>query len=212
MYILFPKNYFRKISNKGFTIVELIIVIAIAGILASIAAPSALKWVDREKQNSYIRELISYLELVKKETRRWNGSCTLQTKTFYKNPYDFITKKFLGVEAFTVRCFGMNNSEIKTIVKRVPKIEHKVFQEVNLNTFSFTPKGHLSIPGNQDKLLIIVGGRTDSDSYQKPKCILLEAPIGMINTGVYQNNMRFYSGRFGSRQNSGLRGQTCLKL
>ena len=64
----------------------------------------------------------------------------------------------------------------------------------------------------QDTLLILVGGRPDADSYQKPKCILLESPIGIINTGIYQNNMRFYSGRFGSSQNSSLRKQTCFKL
>jgi len=48
------KNNFRMNAEKGFTIVELIISIAIIGLLASIAVPSALKWVDREKQNSYI--------------------------------------------------------------------------------------------------------------------------------------------------------------
>ena len=212
MYISISKNYLRKISNKGFTIVELLIVIAIVGILASIAAPSALKWVDREKQNSYIRELISYLELVKKETRRWNGSCSIQTRTFSSNPLDPFTRNKTPVNGFTVTCNGMDKSNKKSIINRVPKIDPRVFQEVNQRIFNFTPKGHLSINGNQDKLLIIVGGRPDSDSYQKPKCILLEAPIGMINTGIYQNNMRFYSGRFGSRQNSGLRDQNCLKF
>ena len=212
MYISISKNYFRKISNKGFTIVELLIVIAIVGILASIAAPSALKWVDREKQNSYIRELISYLELVKKETRRWNGSCSIQTRTFSANPLDPFTRKKTPVNGFTITCNGIDKSNKNNITRRVPKIDPKVFQEVNQRIFNFTPKGHLSIPGNQDKLLIIVGGRPDSDSYQKPKCIVLEAPIGMINTGTYQNNMRFYSGRFGSRQNSGLREQSCNKL
>jgi len=212
MFNLILKNYFRKISNKGFTIVELLFVIAIVGILASIAAPSALKWVDREKQNSYIRELISYFELVKKETRRWNGSCSIQTRTFSANPLDPFTRKKNPVSGFTVTCNGMDKSNKKSIINRVPKIGPKVFQEVNQRIFNFTPKGHLSIPGNQDKLIIIVGGRPDSNSYQKPKCILLEAPIGMINTGIYQNNMRFYSGRFGSRQNPALRDQTCNKL
>ena len=205
-------NYYKRISNKGFTIVELLIVIAIVGVLASIAAPSALKWVDREKQNAYIRELISYLELVKKETRRWNGSCSLQTRNFSVNPFDSLTRKKIPVNGFTVTCNGMDQSIKKNITNRVPKIDSKVFQEVNQRIFSFTPKGHLSIPGNQDSLVIIVGGRPDSNLYQKPKCIVLEAPIGMINTGIYQNNMRFYSSRYGSRQNSGLRKQTCFKL
>ena len=210
--ILFSKIY-RKNIEKGFTIVELLIVIAIVGILASIAVPSALKWVDREKQNSYIRELISYLELVKKETRRWNGTCAIQTNTFATNPSDpYDPRKKIPLSAFNVTCSGMDQSNKKNIASRVPKIDSKVFQEVNQRNFNFTPKGHLSIPGNQDSLVIIVGGRPDTNLYERPKCIILESPIGMINTGIYQNTMRFYSGRFGSSQNSSLRKQTCKTL
>ena len=212
--ILLRKIY-KKNIEKGFTIVELLIAIAIIGFLASIAVPSALKWVDREKQNSYIRELISYLELVKKETRRWNGTCSIQTNIFATNPPDpFDPRKKIPLNAFNVKCSGMDQSNKKNITSRVPKIESKVFQEVNQRNFNFTPKGHLSIPGNQDSLVIIVGGRPDTNTnlYERPKCIILESPIGMINTGIYQNTMRFYSGRFGSSQNSSLRKQTCKAL
>ena len=210
---LILRNNFRKNLEKGFTIVELLIAIAIISLLASIAVPSALKWVDREKQNSYIRELISYLGLVKKETRRWNGTCTIQTNTFVTNPTDpSDPRKKIPLNAFNVTCFGMDKSNKKNISSGVPKIDSKVFQEVNQRTFYFTPKGHLSIPGNQDALVIIVGGRPNTNLYERPKCIILESPIGMINSGIYQNTMRFYSGRFGSRQNSSLRKQNCKIL
>ena len=210
---LILRNIFRKNIEEGFTIVELMIAIAIIGLLASISVPSALKWVDKEKQNSYIRELISYLELVKKETRRWNGTCTLQTNTFATNPNDpSDPRKKIPLNAFNVTCNGMDKSNKKNISSMVPKIDSKVFQEVNQRIFYFTPKGHLSIPGNQDALVIIVGGRPDTNLYERPKCIILETPIGMINSGFYLNTMRFYSGRFGSRQNSSLRKQTCKIL
>ena len=207
--LILRKNYVKNIE-EGFTIVELLIAIAIIGVLASIAVPSALKWVDREKQNSYIRELISYLELVKKETRRWNGTCSIQTNTFAANPYDpSDRRKKIPLNAFNVTCFGMDKSNKKNIANAVPKIDSKVFQEVNQRNFNYTPKGHLSISGNQEALVIIVGGRPDTNLYERPKCIILESPIGMINTGIYQNTMRFYSGRFGSRHNPSLRKQTC---
>ena len=208
--LILRKNYVKNIE-EGFTIVELLIAIAIIGVLASIAVPSALKWVDREKQNSYIRELVSYLELVKKETRRWNGTCSIQTNTFAANPYDpFDRRKKIPLNAFNVSCSGMDKSNKKNIANAVPKIDSKVFQEVNQRSFNYTPKGHLSISGNQEALVIIVGGRPDSNLYERPKCIILESPIGMINTGIYQNTMRFYSGRFGSRHNSSLRKQACM--
>ena len=208
--LILRKNHVKNIE-EGFTIVELLIAIAIIGLLASIAVPSALKWVDREKQNSYIRELISYLELVKKETRRWNGTCSIQTNTFATNPYDpSDRRKKIPLNAFNVSCSGMDKSNKKNIANAVPKIDSKVFQEVNQTSFNYTPKGHLSISGNQEALVIIVGGRPDTNLYERPKCIILESPIGMINTGIYQNTMRFYSGRFGSRHNSSLRKQACM--
>ncbi len=209
-------NIYGRFSSKGFTIIELIVCIVIIGTLSSISVPSALKWVDKEKQNSYIRELIGFLELVKKETRRWNGSCTIQTNSFHLNPYNNSLKKWQGVEGFNITCLGMDASRKKTITSLVPKIDQKVFQEVNVNNFSFTPKGHLSIPNQgrlqSNELVIIIGGKPNSDSYQKPKCIIMEAPIGMLNTGIYQSNIRFYSSRYGSRVNSRLRKQICSKL
>ena len=97
--------YFRKEkSEKGFTIIELLIAIVIIGVLAGISVPSAFRWVEKEKQNSYIRELISYLELLKKETRRWNGSCSLQTNNFSNNSYDPVTRKRIAEKAFIVNC------------------------------------------------------------------------------------------------------------
>ena len=99
---------------------------------------------------------------------------------------------------------------IRDSANSVPKIDSKVFQEVNQRSFNYTPKGHLSISGNQEALVIIVGGIPDTNLYERPKCIILESPIGMINTGIYQNTMRFYSGRFGSRHNSSLRTQACM--
>ena len=45
------KNLMKKIrkNNKGFTLVELIIVIAIIAIMTAVAAPQYLKWVDKSR-------------------------------------------------------------------------------------------------------------------------------------------------------------------
>ena len=205
--------YFRKEnSEKGFTIIELLIAIVIIGVLAGISVPSAFRWVEKEKQNSYIRELISYLELLKKETRRWNGSCSLQTNNFSNNSYDPLTRKRIAEKAFIVNCKGMDNSQKLRIARQVPRIEKDVFQEVSQQSFNFTPKGHLSLPNNQTSLVIIIGGKPSGGFYQRPKCISMEAPIGMIKSGVYQSNYYFYSNRPGSRRNSGLRERLCFDL
>ena len=205
--------YFRRAKlEKGFTIIELLIAIVIIGVLAGISVPSAFRWVEKEKQNSYIRELISYLELLKKETRRWNGSCSIQTNNFLNNSYDPITRKRVPEKAFIVNCKGMDNSQKLRIARQVPRIEKNVFQEVSQQSFNFTPKGHLSLPNNQTSLVIIIGGKPNGSFYQRPKCISMDAPIGMIKSGIYQSNYYFYSSRPGSRRNSGLRKQMCFDL
>ena len=208
----FKENKYLNNSENGFTIIELLIATVIIGILASLSVPSAFKWVEKEKQNSYLRELISYIELVKKETRRWNGSCSLRTNTFAYNSYDSVTRKRVAEKAFIVQCKGMDNSQKLRIAQQVPKISENIFQEVNQRDFSFTPKGHLSLPNNQSELILVIGGRPRGGFYQRPKCLIIEAPIGMINNGVYQQNYYFYSGRYGNRQNFSLRKGLCYKL
>ena len=106
----------------------------------------------------------------------------------------------------------MDNSQKLRIARQVPRIEKDIFQEVSQQSFNFTPKGHLSLPNNQTSLVIIIGGKPNGSFYQRPKCISMEAPIGMIKSGVYQSNYYFYSSRPGSRQNSGLRKQLCFDL
>ena len=57
------KNYLL-FNQSGFTIVELIITVAIAAIFAALGAPSLINWTRAEKVNAYTRELNEYLRLL----------------------------------------------------------------------------------------------------------------------------------------------------
>ena len=45
----------RKANKNAFTIAEMLISIAIIGILASMSVPNMRKWVEKERQNAYLR-------------------------------------------------------------------------------------------------------------------------------------------------------------
>lgn len=53
----------KKKNNKGFTLVELLVVIAIIGILAVVAVPSLFKNINKAK----VSDIVSYVNAVKTE-------------------------------------------------------------------------------------------------------------------------------------------------
>jgi len=55
----------KKTNNKGFSLVELIIVIAIMAVLIGVLAPQFIKYVEKSKQSKDITNLDSCVEAVK---------------------------------------------------------------------------------------------------------------------------------------------------
>ena len=195
---LFKDFYF---NNSGFSLVELIVIIAIIGFLASISIPSSLKWLYNENQNSYVRELRSYLNLVRRETRRWGGSCNIKTKNLGSG---------LEGQGFSANCVGINQSAKNNSISLIPTLKSTVFQEVNTD-FSFTPKGQISTSNSLNYIVVVVGGRhNQATGPQNPKCLVLQMPAGTIRTGIYNENYNYTSSTVASRFNSNLNENRCI--
>ena len=95
----------KNSSNRGFTIIEIISVLFIMSILMSITYPSLKRYFIQQERNSYVAKLNSFLELIKRETRRYGISCDLKTIEIinFKSESNSNTN---DINPFQVNCYG----------------------------------------------------------------------------------------------------------
>jgi type IV fimbrial biogenesis protein FimT len=63
--------------NSGFSLTELMVVIAIIGLTAAIATPNMIDWLSRRKQSTSARDVLSTMEFARAIAIRRNGTATV---------------------------------------------------------------------------------------------------------------------------------------
>ena len=110
----------RLKNNKGFTLVEIIVVLVILAILAAIAVPVVLGYVDESKKTRYIEEAHSIYTVIQTEEARYKAlgnelnDDTYNNNTEYKKELtETITKKtgIQNVTFGTCSYIGKDNAE-----------------------------------------------------------------------------------------------------
>ena len=198
--------------NKGFTIIELISGLSIISILISITYPLLKRYFIQIERDSYLAKLNSFLELIKRETRRYSISCQLKTVEikYFKSEGNGNTN---DIKPFKLNCFG-SEEIINNLKFEVPKISKNIFQLVS-GDLTFTPKGQVFIKNQnkyRDSYVIVVGLKENTNGFTDSlRCLTLNHPNGVIDNGIYDIRYQTQSNKEVSGYGSFLSNIFCIK-
>jgi len=181
------KFRFKYIStNGGFSLIEIISVLSIISILVSITYPSLRRYFIQLERDSYLAKLNSFLEQIKRETRRYGISCDLKTIeiTNFKSESN---SNFNDIKPFQLDCYG-SEEIINNLRFEVPKITRNIFQFVS-GDLTFTPKGQVFVNNKRifsNSYVLVVGLKESSKGFNDSlRCLMVNPPTGVIDNGIY---------------------------
>ena len=204
-----PKNIS---ANGGFSLIEIISVLSIISILVSITYPSLRRYFIQLERDSYLAKLNSFLEQIKRETRRYGISCDLKTIEII-NFKSEANNNSNDIKPFQLNCYGSEET-INNLRFEVPKITKNIFQFVS-GDLTFTPKGQVFVNNKRNfgnSYVVVVGLKEQSNGFNDSlRCLLVNPPTGVIDNGVYITKYQTQYDYGISRYNSFLIDRFCSK-
>ena len=204
-----PKNIS---ANGGFSLIEIISVLSIISILVSITYPSLRRYFIQLERDSYLAKLNSFLEQIKRETRRYGISCDLKTIEII-NFKSEANNNSNDIKPFQLNCYGSEET-INNLRFEVPKITKNIFQFVS-GDLTFTPKGQVFVNNKRNfgnSYVVVVGLKEQTNGFNDSlRCLLVNPPTGVIDNGVYITKYQTQYDYGISRYNSFLIDRFCSK-
>ncbi|WP_250398758.1 prepilin-type N-terminal cleavage/methylation domain-containing protein [Synechococcus sp. MU1648] len=172
----------RRGRNKnGYTITEMIFVIVITGILASISVPSLINWKHFQTIKTRQLALKANLEQIKSDAKRWGATCTISGADLKSSCTSAVIQKK------TSDTFGAQSTEEKVINSTVKDREvEKIFIGTNFKEITFSPRGFIHIDpikAGSNNATFVLGYQSDSDPFtsQAPElCVVVQHLTGHI--------------------------------
>jgi prepilin-type N-terminal cleavage/methylation domain-containing protein len=154
-----PWFVFRRVL--GFTQAELMIVVAVIGVLAAIAVPNFIPWMQQQQINAALNQVDQALQEAQNEAIKRNQECSVTITRGADIP-------------LTGNCL-VSARTLKGVT-----LEHSRRQDDW--TISFDAQGRNRSPANSPGTLWL------SSSSAQPKCLVISVGIGLRRTGQYRNN------------------------
>ncbi|TRU45138.1 MAG: prepilin-type N-terminal cleavage/methylation domain-containing protein [Microcystis aeruginosa Ma_QC_Ch_20071001_S25] len=183
-------------KNQGFTLLEILVALAITGILAALTLPNLLAWLNSNRVQQATDSIQSALQDAQKQAMRRGRICTINfTNGTGTNPtvYSQITASEAG-------CLVATNTNAGSL--RLPQEVFMVTNFPNVPTTSSSPGVQFSFRGHvpdleftppQNQAIIVLypaAANTPRAPYpnQERKCLVMASLLGIVKQGTYNGN------------------------
>ena len=183
-------------KNQGFTLLEILVALAIAGILAALTGPNLLAWLNRNEVQQATDSIQSALRDAQRQAIRLGRICTIN----FTNPTGTGPTVYSQITATEAGCLVATNTNAGSL-----SLPQEVFMVVrnfpNLPPGSSSPgvqfsfRGH--VPGltflpraNQAIIVLYPAANASAAPYpnQERKCIVIASLLGMVKQGTYDGD------------------------
>jgi prepilin-type N-terminal cleavage/methylation domain-containing protein len=177
-------------KNQGFTLLEILVALAITGILAALTGPNLSAWLNRNEVQEATDAIQLALEDAQRQAIRRGKSCTIN----FTNPTGTNPTVYSQITASEAGCLVATNTNASSL-----NLPQEVFMVVdNFPTLGSSPgvqfsfRGH--VPGltfvpraNQAIIVLYPAANATADPYpnQEKKCIVIASLLGIVKQGTY---------------------------
>ena len=179
-------------KNQGFTLLEILVALAITGILAALTGPNLLAWLNSNRVQQATDAIQLALEDAQRQAIRRGRSCTIN----FTNPTGTSPTVYSQITASEPGCLVATNTNASSL-----NLPEEIFMVVNNFPIlgsspgvQFSFRGH--VPGltfvpraTQAIIVLYPAANATADPYpnQKRKCIVIASLLGIVKQGTYND-------------------------
>ena len=183
-------------KNQGFTLLEILVALAITGILAALTLPNLLAWLNSNKVQEATDSIQSALQDAQKQAMRRGRICTINfTNGTGTNPtvYSQITASEAGCLVATNTNAGPLSlpQEVFMVVGNFPNVPTTSSSPgVQFSFRGHVPDLNFTPPQNQAIIVLYPAANASTAPYpnQERKCIVMASLLGIVKQGTYNGD------------------------